>query len=77
MVMSAIDLFASRFSNQIAKCFTWKPDPHSLATEAMQQEWNQESLYAFPPFLLTQRALCKIAKEKVSTVILITPARQI
>ena len=42
----------------------------------MQQEWNQEILYAFPPFLLIQRALCKIAKEKVSTVILKTAVWQ-
>ena len=42
----------------------------------MQQEWNQEILYALPPFSLIQRVLCKIAKEKVSTVILLTPARQ-
>ena len=49
---------------------------HSLATDAMQQEWNQEILYALPPFSLIQRVLCKIAKEKVSTVILLTPARQ-
>ena len=42
----------------------------------MQQEWNQEILYAFTSFSLIQRVLCKIAKEKVSTVILITPAWQ-
>ena len=74
--MPAIDLFASRLSSQIVKYFSWKPDPHSLATDPIQQEWNQEILYAFPPFLLIQRVLCKIAKEKVSTVILITPAWQ-
>ena len=76
MEMPVIDLFASRLSNQIAKYFAWKPDPHSLAADAMQQEWNHEILYAFPPFSLIQRVLCKIAKEKFSTVILITPALQ-
>ena len=30
-----IDLFASRLFNQIAKYFAWKPDPHSLGTDAM------------------------------------------
>ena len=76
MGMPVIDLFASRLSNQIAKYFAWKPDPHSLTTDAMQQEWNQGILYAFPPVSLIQRVLCKIAKDKVSTVILITPAWQ-
>ena len=38
---AVIYLFASRSSNQIAKYFAWKPDPHSLATDATKQEWNQ------------------------------------
>ena len=69
MGMSVIDLFVSRLSNQIAKYFASKPDPYSLSADAIQQEWNQEILYAFPPFSLTQRVLWKIAKEKVNTVI--------
>ena len=76
MRMPVIDLFASRLSNHIAKYFAWKPDPHSLAMDAIQQECNQEILYAFLPFLLTQRVLCKITKEKDIRVILITPAWQ-
>ena len=66
--------FASTLSNQIVKHFAWKSDPQSLSANAMQQKWNQEIVYAFPPFSLIQRVLCKIAKKKVSTVILITPA---
>ena len=57
-----------------SKIFCLETNPHSLATDAIQQECNQGLLYAFPPFSLIQRVLCKIAKEKVSTVILITPA---
>ena len=40
MGIPVIDLFASKLSNQIAKHFAWKPDPHSLDTDAMQQEWT-------------------------------------
>ena len=68
MGMPVIDLFASRLCNQRGKCFASKPDPHSLATDAMQQEWNQEIQYAYSPFSLIQRVLCKIAKEKVSNI---------
>ena len=68
MGMPVIDLFTSRLCNQIGKCFASKPDPHSLATDAMQQEWNQEIQYAYSPFSLIQRVLCKIAKEKVSNI---------
>ena len=71
-----IDLLTSRLSNEIAKYFAWKPDPHSLATDAMQQEWNQEVLYPFLPFLVIERVFCKAVKEKVNIIILITLARQ-
>ena len=66
MGIPVIDLFASRLSNETAKYFAWQPDPHSLATDTMQHKWDQEILYAFPPFSLIQRVLCKIAREKVS-----------
>ena len=36
MGIPVVDLFASRLSNEIAKYFAWKPDPHSLATDTMQ-----------------------------------------
>lgn len=71
-----IDLLTSRLSNEIAKYFAWKPGPDSLATDAMQQEWNQEVLYAFLPILVVERVFCKAVKEKVNIVILITLARQ-
>lgn len=74
MVISMIDLFASRLSIQKAKCFTWKADPHSLSTAAIQQEWSQETLYAFPLFLLMQKVLSKLTKDEVNAVIWITPA---
>ena len=44
--------------------------------ETRPTQFSQEILYAFPPFLLAQRVLCKKAKEKVNTVILITPTWQ-
>ena len=46
MGIPVIDLFASRLSNQIAKDFAWKPDPHSLATNAMEKEpWNSIRIF--------------------------------
>ena len=42
--MPMIHLFASRLSNQIAKYFAWKQYQHSLAMDAIQQEWNQKIL---------------------------------
>ena len=33
-----IDLFASRFSNQLPSYYSWKPDANSLGIDAFQQE---------------------------------------
>ena len=45
-----INLFASRLSHQIPSYVALKPDSHSHATDAFQQNWSQKFLYAFPPF---------------------------
>ena len=71
MGIPMIDLFIFRLSNEIVKYFAWNPDSNNLATNAIQQEWNQEISYTFPPFSLIQRVFCKIAKEKVNTILLI------
>ena len=41
-----IDLFASRLSAQLPRYNTWKPDPYSQGTYAMQQIWSNQYLYA-------------------------------
>ena len=70
-----IDLFASRISHQLRTYFAWKPDPHSKATDAMQQNWRHLYAYAFPPFSLIGRTLQK-AHIQGTHMILITPLWQ-
>ena len=54
-----VDLFASRVSHQVAYYVVWKPDPYSIATDAMSIPWTQGHCYAFPPFCLIPRVLSK------------------
>lgn len=68
-----IDLFASRLTNQLPQYFAWRPDPFSRGTDAMQQIWPQEFLYAFPPFCLINRVLQKTRRERTPEVLIITP----
>ena len=77
MQMLMIDLLASRLLNQITKCFAQKSDQRSYTMDAMQQEQGLEILFEFPPFSLIQREVCKITKEEVNAVILITQAQDI
>ena len=68
----SVDLFASRLSHQLPGYMSWKPDPESLATDALAQDWSELFPYAFPPFCLIGKTLQKIRKDKVN-LILITP----
>ena len=68
-----IDLFASRACHQLHAYMAWRPDPHSQATDALQQKWkNLGLLYALPPFSLTGRVLLRVREEGL-TMILVTP----
>ena len=44
-----MDLFASRLSAQLPRYIAWKLDPCSQETDAMQQIWSNQYLYAFTP----------------------------
>ena len=55
-------LFASRLSAQFQRYIAWKPDPYSQVTDAMQQIWSNQYLYAFPPFSMINKVLRKIAQ---------------
>ena len=69
----SIDLFASRTSHQLPRYYSWRPDPHCLGVDALTQKWDQDLLYAFPPFCLIGRSLEKIRKSTTGSVIIITP----
>ena len=62
---SETDLFISRLSDQLPSYYSWKPDPNSLGTDALQQKWYHKGLYAFSPFALIHKVQKKVEKEKV------------
>ena len=68
----AIDLFADRLNSQLPQFYSWKPDPLSIATDALLQDWSRGRNYAFPPFWLIMRSLAKL-QGAGGELILITP----
>ena len=45
-----VDMFASRLCHQLLNNnIVWKPDPGSIATDAMQQSWKNTFAFTFPP----------------------------
>ena len=67
-----IDLFASRLSKQIDKFMSWLPDPEAVAINALDNEWNYDNMYCFPPFILIPCVLRKLMSTG-ATVTLIAP----
>ena len=68
-------LFASRLCHQLPRYISWRPDPQSIATDALHQDWKNQFCYAFPPFSLIGRVLRKVQKDQTKLII-VTPAWQ-
>jgi hypothetical protein len=71
-----IDLFADRWNAQVFQYISWKNDPLALSVDAFLTTWEKEKeAYAFPPFCMIPKCLCKIQREG-GELVLITPAWQ-
>ena len=66
------DLFATRFTRQLQRFYSWKPDPKAEATNALVQNWSGVKGYAHPPWCLISHVLLKVRSDQ-ATVVLITP----
>ena len=67
-----VDLFATRFSAQVPRFFSWRADPEAEATDAFTQNWSAIQGYAHPPWCLITRTLQKVRREQ-TTLTIITP----
>lgn len=67
-----IDLFASRLNCQIKPFISWGPDPDSIAVDAFTVNWSVwDNVYAFPPFSLIQKTLCKLEADQAEGMFII------
>ena len=64
-----MDLFASQLNTQLRQYVSWRPDPNTMATDALQIPWNELKGYAFPPFCLIGRCLKRVREDKASLVL--------
>lgn len=67
-----VDLFATLFSAQLKRFFSWRADPKAEATDALSQNWSTTWGFAHPPWCLIARVLMKVQREE-ATVILVAP----
>jgi hypothetical protein len=66
-----VDLFASRLNKKVDRFYSWKSDPEAEVIDSFTVSWEQEAIYAFPPFCLIGRTIQKIIAENVSGVLVV------
>ena len=64
-----VDLFASRLNHQLPQYIAWRLDSFSQCTDAINQDWSQDYLYASPPFFLINRILHKVKEERMPSML--------
>ena len=67
-----VDLFATRFNNQLPLFVSPVLDHRAWAIDALSLNWNGLFAYAFPPFILVPRVLAKVRQSQCK-LILIAP----
>jgi len=65
----AVDLFASRLTNQLPVYFSWRPDPQASATDAFLQDWSGKTCYANPPWGLLLKVLSEVSRQQADVLI--------
>ena len=68
----SVDAFATAENSQLPRFWSLRPEPEAAATDAFDQTWAGERIYAFPPPLLIPQVVRK-AKEEAASVTLLTP----
>ena len=58
-----IDLFAICINTQLPLFYTWKPNPEALGTDVFAFNWNNNFLYAFPPFRVIKDIIRKTRED--------------
>ena len=67
-----IDCFASRIMRKLPLYISLNPDPESLTTNALYQNWGKYP-YLFPPFCLMGRVLKILINQETPKALLIAP----
>ena len=70
---SRTDLFATRINAQLDQFISWLPEPSAAATDAFALDWRNLDGCAFPPFSLLSRVINQVRRQRVPTLVLVTP----
>lgn len=66
-----IDLFASRANKQFTPYISYRPDPECINVDSFSVNWNNNIIYAFPPFCIITRVLKKIIADNARGIVVV------
>ena len=69
-----VDLFATRFNNQLTQYMSPCPDPQASQIDALSSPWPKLTLYAYPPTTILTKVIERMATEPSFKMLLIAPA---
>ena len=68
-----VDMFATALNYRLPLYVSPLKDPQAIGTDAFLQDWDNLSMYAFPPFAIIQKVISKLRLAKNSFMTLIAP----
>ena len=69
---ASVDLYATAETAHCPRWFSRHPEPGSMGSDALAQEWPRELLYAYPPLTLMGATLQRV-KDEAHRVLLVAP----
>ena len=67
----AVDMFSTVHNTHLPQFMPPVPDPRALAIDALSHDWQERSMYMFPPFLLLSKISQKLRTTQEGEVILV------
>ena len=68
-----MDLFATRYNTKLQRYVSLFPDEEAVAVNTLTLEWDNKTVYAFPPFAILKKVVEKLEQSVGCKMILIAP----
>lgn len=66
-----IDMFATRLNHQCPVYVAWRPDPDAYDIDAFSMNWQNLTMYCFPPFSVIGRMLQKLNTAQATALVIL------
>ena len=68
-----VDMFATVHNMHLPQFMSPVPEPRALSIDVLSQDWQERSMYMFPPFPVLNKVIQKLGTTQTGKVLLIAP----